>query len=329
MLLAGDIGGTKTVLALISEEKGARQPVHEATFPCDEYDSLEAIVTEFLQMTRAQVTRASFGIAGPIVAGKARVTNLPWFIDSENLRQVFDIPHVRLLNDLEAIGTAVPRLEPDDLVTLNPGSRTVGGAIGIVAPGTGLGEGFLVWNGRFYEAHPSEGGHTAFGPSTPEQIELLTFLRQKFKHVSYERICSGTGIPNIYEFYRSNGRYTEPAWLRAELEAAEDLTPVNVNAAIERKADICVATLDMFMEVLGAEAANLALTVLGNGGIYLGGGIPPRILPQLKASRFMAAFTHKGRFSDMMANIPVYVIVNAKAALYGAIYAGLEMIAHV
>lgn len=328
MLLAGDIGGTKTVLALISEEKGARQPVHEARFPSDDYDSLEAIVAEFLETTKTTVTRASFGVAGPVVEGRAQITNLPWMIDAAVMRQQFDIPAVRLLNDLEAIATAVPHLESSDLITLNEGIRKPQGAIGIVAPGTGLGEAFLVWNGRSYEAHPSEGGHTAFGPTSDEQIELLKYMRRRYHHVSYERLCSGVGIPNIYTYFRDSGRYYEPQWLKTELETAEDATPVIVNAAIERKADICVATLDLFMEVLGDEAGNMTLTVLATGGLYLGGGIPPRILPQLKASNFLQAFRNKGRFSDMMAQVPIYVITNAQAGLYGAIYAGMEVMAH-
>ena len=328
MLLAGDIGGTKTVLALISEGKGARQPIHEARYPSDDYPSLEAIISEFLTVTKATVTRASFGVAGPVVEGRAQITNLPWLIDTAVICQQFDIPAVRLLNDLEAIATAVPHLEASDLVTLNEGVRKPQGAIGIVAPGTGLGEAFLVWNGRSYEAHPSEGGHTAFGPTNDEQMALLTYLRQHFHHVSYERVCSGVGIPNIYAYCRDNGRYHEPQWLRSEIEATEDPTPVIVNAAVKRQVDICTATLDLFMEVLGDEAGNMALTVLATGGIYLGGGIPPRILPQLKASNFLQAFQNKGRFSPMMAQVPIYVITNSQAGLYGAIYAGMEVMAH-
>jgi glucokinase len=197
---------------------------------------------------------------------------------------------VRLLNDLEAIATAVPRLEPSDLVVLNHGVRKPTGAIGIVAPGTGLGEAFLVWNGRNYESYPSEGGHKAFGPANEDQIGLLNYMRPHYAHVSYERVCSGSGIPNIYAYFRDSGRYHEPHWLQTEVETAADPTPVIVNAAIEQHVDLCVATLDLFMEILGDEAANMALTVLATGGLYLGGGIPPRILPQLKAGKFLQAF---------------------------------------
>ena len=328
MLLAGDIGGTKTVLALISEERGARQPVHEARYPSDDYASLEATITEFLATTKATVTRASFGVAGPVVDGRSQITNLPWMIDTAVIRDQFNIPAVRLLNDLEAIATAVPHLESSDLVTLNEGTRKLKGAIGIVAPGTGLGEAFLLWNGRSYDAYPSEGGHTAFAPTNNEQMALLQYMQQKYHHVSYERICSGVGIPNIYNYFRDNGRYHEPQWLRSELEATEDHTPVIVNAALEQRADICTATLNLFMEVLGEEAGNLALTILATGGIYIGGGIPPRILPQLKASNFLTAFQNKGRFSAMMAQVPIYIITNPQAGLYGAIYAGMEVMAH-
>ncbi|MCB8944971.1 MAG: glucokinase [Ardenticatenaceae bacterium] len=328
MLLAGDIGGTKTVLALISEEKGARQPVHEARYPSDDYASLEAIIEEFISVTKATVTRASFGVAGPVVDGRAQITNLPWMVDTAVIRDQFNIPAVRLLNDLEAIATAVPHLEASDLITLNEGVRKPKGGIGIVAPGTGLGQAFLVWNGRSYEAFPSEGGHIAFGPTNEQQTGLLKYMLQRYRHVSYERICSGVGLPNIYNYFRDEGHYHEPQWLRSEIEAAEDPTPVIVNAALEQKTDICVATLDMFMEVLGSQAGNMALTVLATGGIYIGGGIPPRILPQLKASKFLESFRNKGRFSQMMSNVPIYVITNPQAGLYGAIYAGMEVMAH-
>lgn len=326
MLLAGDIGGTKTVLALFATQEDVddieRHAISERTFPSAQYQSLETIVEEFLSDCAEPVSSASFGVAGPVVGGVARITNLPWVIDAGAISAQFGFP-VHLLNDLEAIATAVPHLESTDVITLHEGEPAPRGAIGVVAPGTGLGEGFLVWNGTRYEAHPSEGGHTAFGPTTAEQLELLNYWLPRMGHVSYERVCSGLGMPNIYTFLRDTGRYDEPDWLRAMMEEATDVTPVIVRAAVNSEADICVATLEMFMEILGDEAGNLALTILATGGIYLGGGIPPRILAQLQKGPFLKFFFDKGRFSDMMQRIPVHVIYNPKAALYGAAYDAL------
>lgn len=325
MLLAGDIGGTKTVLALFetqTQDDIVRHPVAERTFPSAQYQSLETIIDEFLQDTAAPVSSGSFGVAGPVVDGTARVTNLPWTIDAAAIAGQFGFP-IHLLNDLEAIATAVPHLEATDLITLQEGEARPQGAIAVIAPGTGLGEGFLVWNGTRYEAHPSEGGHTAFGPTTPEQLDLLTYWLPRMGHVSYERVCSGLGIPNIYTFLRETGRYEEPGWLRAQLDERNDPTPIIVKAAVNSEADICVATLEIFMEILGDEAGNMALMVLATGGVFLGGGIPPRILPQLQKGPFLKFFNDKGRFSDIMARIPVNVIYNPKAGLYGAAYDAL------
>jgi len=233
---------------------------------------------------------------------------------------------VRLLNDLNAISHAVPLLEDDDLETLNPGKRDPRGAIAVIAPGTGLGEGFLVWDGKRHVPSPSEGGHTDFGPTTLEEVDLLIYLQRKYNHVSYELVCSGMGMPNIYAHLKDSGRSSEPGWLRQELDEANDQTPVIVRAAIEQEVDIAVATLERFVSVLGSEAGNLALKVLATGGVYLGGGIPPRILPQLKKVSFMQAFTRKGRFSKLLSQIPVHVIMQREVALYGAAKHGFDVV---
>ena len=324
MLLAGDIGGTKTVLALFAPESNPLQTHYEVTFWNRDYTSLEAVITAFMRETTAPITSACFGVAGPVVQGRAAITNLPWVIDASAIQQAFDFPQVFLLNDLEAIANAIPYLTPDDLVTLNEGTVEAEGALAVIAPGTGLGEAFLVWNGRSYNAHPSEGGHVSFGPTNLEQVELLTYMLAKFNHVSVERVCSGSGIPNLYGSLRQSGRYEEPDWLRQALVEAIDPTPVIVDAAIERNEAICVATLNLFLDILADEASNLALKVLSTGGVYLGGGIPPRILPQLQQPRFMEVFTNKGRFSELMQKMPVHVIRNPKSALYGAAYYGLN-----
>jgi glucokinase len=328
MLLAGDIGGTKTHLAIISPEIGPRAPLAEATFPSARCRSLEAVVREFLDQVNVRVEQASFGVAGPVVAGRATATNLPWVIDEAQLSRDLNIPSVHLLNDLEAIAWAVPRLgdDPADLHTLNVGRPVPGGTIGVIAPGTGLGEAYMTFDGGRYRAHASEGGHTDFAPATRDEIALLHYLFDHLDHVSYERICSGIGIPNIYDFLRDSGYALEPLSLTEELAAATDRTPVIVNAALnpEKKAKLCQATLDLFVSILGSEAGNLALKMLATGGIYLGGGIPPRILPALRGERFLTAFRSKGRMSTLLENVPVHVILNPKVALLGAAYHGLE-----
>ena len=329
MILAGDIGGTKTVLALFPDEMDVQRPLHVATFPSSHYDSLEAIVTEFLKVQAgsaapSQLRSATFGVAGPVVKSRAQITNLPWVIDAGAMSRELDLA-VYLLNDLEAIATAVPHLGPDDLVTINEGRPDPQGAIAVIAPGTGLGEAFLVWDGHHHRAYPSEGGHASFSPRTEVQRDLLAYLETHLDHVSFERVCSGKGLPNIYRFLKSSNRYPEPAWLRQELAAAVDPTPVIVNAALGKRADICVAVLDLFVSILGVEAGNMALKLLATGGVYLGGGIPPRILPQLENGNFIASFVNKGRFATLLERVPVRVITDSQAALHGAAYHGLEM----
>jgi glucokinase len=336
MLLAGDIGGTKTNLAVFSPEDGPRAPLAEATLPSADYASLEALVGEFLAQVSLPVERASFGVAGPVVASRATITNLPWTIEEAQLQEALNLSSVRLLNDLNAIAHAVPFLEADDLQTLNVGQQAPGrgvhgrseaGAMAVVAPGTGLGEAFLTWDGTRYRPHPSEGGHADFAPTNPFEVGLLRYLQARFKHVSYERVCSGRGLPNIYAYLKDSGYADEPAWLTEQLAAADDPTPIIVNAALDsqRPCQLCVATLNAFVSILGAEAGNLALKVLASGGVYLGGGIPPRILPALEEERFMEAFRRKGRMSDLLARVPVHVILNPKVALLGAACHGLEL----
>lgn len=324
MLLAGDIGGTKTTLALFSADQGPRRLLAEATYRSGDYLSLEAIIEDFLRGKSATIERAGFGVAGPVINGRSRITNLSWSVDTNALSHTLGGPPVTLLNDLEAIATAVPHLDGDDLVQLKPGEAEPGAPIAIIAPGTGLGEAFLIWNGRRYRPIPTEGGHADFAPSTPLELELLAYLQPRLDHVSYERVCSGLGVPNLYAFLRDSGRYPEPDWLRQQLIAAKDPTPIIMNAAVAGTADICVEVLDLFLSILGSEAGNLVLKLLATGGVYLGGGIPPRLVPQLKGPTFLDAFTRKGRFSGLLARVPVNVILHPRTALLGAAYAALE-----
>ncbi|HEY7127714.1 MAG TPA: glucokinase [Ktedonobacterales bacterium] len=328
MLLAGDIGGTKTNLAIFSPKGDLREPQLEATFPSSHYPSLEAVVQEFLGQTNLKVDRASFGVAGPVIDGQATITNLPWKIDAAELKRKFNFSSVYLLNDLESIANAVPILQPADLHTIHAGEAVPHGAIAVVAPGTGLGEAFLTWNAKDgYVAHVSEGGHTDFAPTDDLQMGLLQFMLKRFDHVSYERVCSGMGLPNIYEYLKASGHAPEPDWLARALAEAHDHTPVIVNAALEGKpgSELCVETLKMFVSILGAEAGNIALKVLSTGGVYLGGGIPPRILSLLTTETFANAFREKGRFVPVLTRMPVHVILNPKSALLGAAARGMKL----
>lgn len=328
MLLAGDIGATKTSLGVYSMEKGPREPIVEETSPSGQYPSLEVLAGEFLAQANLDVDSAVFGVAGPVVGGHATITNLPWIINEAQLKKKLHLKSVFLLNDLKAVAQGVPLLlDPDELYTLNKGELIRGGTKAVIAPGTGLGEAFLTWDGSRYRAYASEGGHTDFGPTNPLESDLLHFLRDQWDHVSYERICSGMGLPNIYTYLRESGHAEEPVWLAEQLAEAEDPTPVIVNAALdtETSCELCKTTLMLFISVLGSETGNVALKVLATGGVYLGGGIPPRILPALKQEAFMQAFLNKGRLADLLKNIPVYVILNPKTALIGAAFYGLEL----
>jgi glucokinase len=328
MLLAGDIGGTKTNLAIYADETG-RRPLTEATFPSGQYSGLEAIVREFLARVNLPepVKHATFGVAGPVVNHKATITNLPWVMDERQLAEDLRIPSVVLLNDLEAIANAIPFLEATDLCTLNEGQAVREGAIAVIAPGTGLGEAFLTWDGSKYLAHTSEGGHADFAPTNDLEIDLLRYLFAHLKHVSFERVCSGSGIPNIYKFLKESGRAKESPEVARQLAAASDHTPIIFDAALRENApdQLCFETINTFVSILSAEAGNLALKVLATGGVYLGGGIPPRILPLLENRGFMQAFQRKGRFTKLLGQMPVHVILNPKIALFGAACHGFGM----
>ncbi len=328
MLLAGDIGGTKTVLALfptaVSDEP--LHPLHLQTFPSSRFSSLEAIITQFLEDKDEPIEAASFGVAGPVVNGRSQITNLPWVIDSVAIGQRHQIEQVILLNDLESIANAVPHLQANDLATINEGNAESGGAIAVIAPGTGLGEGFLIWDGQRYQAHPSEGGHASFAPTTPDECALLAFLGEKYHHISFERVCSGSGIPNLYAFWRQDGRFPEPNWLREQIDQAADPTPIIVEAGLAQTAEICTATVQMFVDILAGEASNMALKVLATGGVFLGGGIPPRLLNLLQTDRFISNFSDKGRFTDLLLNMPLQVICNPQTALLGAAWGGLDLL---
>jgi len=317
MILAGDVGGTKVHLALYDFTDGKLKYTTDKQYPAKNYSGLEEIVKEFLGTNK--VTAACFGVPGPVRAGRLRLTNLPWTLDSSELSASLGIQHVFLINDLEANGYGVAELSAEQIYTLSDGDAGQIGNRALIAAGTGLGEGILAWNGRMHVPYPSEGGHTDFGPRNEEEIELLRFLQRKYNgRVSYERVVSGMGLTNVYEFLRDDRGMEEPKWLADEIAAVHDPNSVITQMALSAKSEICSKALDMVVSVYGAEAGNLALKVLSVGGLYVGGGIAPRILEKLKDGTFMKAFTDKGRLSQLLINMPVRIILDSRAALLGA-----------
>lgn len=316
--LAGDIGGTKTILALYTREAGPDHPFDREVFLSRDFSSLEQIIQAYLAKRHTSISEACFGVAGPVKDERVQATNLPWVIETNNLTANLNSSKIWLLNDLIATAKAVPYLTSQDIHVLKSGVPATNGAVGIVAPGTGLGESILVWNAGRYIALPSEGGHSNFGPTNTFEIGLLSYLQHEIGHVSYESVCSGMGIPNLYAYLRNVHMLPEPDWLREELENAPDAVPIIASAALEHKSEICERTMRLFISILGNEAGNLALNVFATGGIYISGGIPPRILPLIDRDAFIRAFINKGRFERLLAEIPVYVILKADTALFGA-----------
>lgn len=317
MLLAGDVGGTKTALALYEARGGVLAPVGEAALPSREFPTFEAAVARFLAgAPRAAVEAACFGVAGPVVNGRCVTTNLPWVLDEAALAAAIPAKRVRLLNDLEATGHGVLALPPSSLARLQPGAARQGNMV-LLAAGTGLGEALLIWTGERHLVVASEGGHADFAPRTDLEIELLRFLRKEFGRVSYERVLSGPGLFNIYRFLRDTGGVAEPRWLQGRLER-EDPSAVVSEVALAGGHPLCVQALEMFASIYGAEAGNLALEALAVGGVFVGGGIAPKISPKLTDGTFVTAFCDKGRFAELMASIPVSLVREPRTALLGA-----------
>jgi glucokinase len=318
LVLAGDVGATKTNLGLFS--RGKRRPVPRVieTYPSNESSNIEDIIDIFIKSHPLSVTRACIGVAGPVQNGRCKTTNLPWDINENRIKRRFGFRHVRLINDLAATAHIVPYLTRSELLVLNSVRIRAGRNIALIAPGTGLGEALLVLNKNGeYISVPSEGGHADFPSKNDTEVGLWRYLRRRYGHISIERILSGPGLFNIYSWLKDSGRYREPKWLAekiGEMEPAKAIT----ESALNQRQPLCEKTLDIFVSILGAAAGNLALTGMTTGGVYIGGGIPPKILPKLKGEIFMESFTNKGRFRTLMEKIPVYVILNEKAALIGA-----------
>ena len=317
MILAGDIGGTNTRLGLFEDEGERIRPVVIKTYPSKEHDSLDDIAIQFTKELRISFDKACFAIAGPVTEGHVATTNLAWLVDAERLAKSLGLPKIGLLNDLEAIGYGLTELSGKDLATLNEGTGATGGNMGIIAAGTGLGQAICYWDGEKHHPFASEGGHSDFAPRNQLEVELLTYLLTKFDRVSYERILSGSGLFEIYKFHHHIHRGQEPPELTEVIHQQAHPAPV-VRAALENRSEVCTNALDLFVSIYGAEAGNLALKVMARGGIYLGGGIAPRIIQKLQEPIFMSAFTAKGRMRPLLEAMPVRVILNDKTGLLGA-----------
>ena len=321
MILAGDIGGTKCALALFPGDN-LRTAAVEKTFRSKDFPGLEDVVREFLvsaadEVAAGQVQQACFGIAGPIINERCQTPNLPWTITAQGLRTVSGTANVTLINDLEATAHGVFLLRPDEFVTLNEGAPPPYGNAALIAAGTGLGEATLHWGGGKYSPVASEGGHADFAPRNEIEIELLSYLIKRFGHVSYERVLSGPGLFNIYSFLRDAGYGKEESWLSDRLRQSDPSAVVS-EAGLAGESDLCVRALEMFVSIYGAEAGNLALKAMAVAGIYVGGGIAPKIIEKLRSGTFTRAFTDKSRLSALLEKVPVRVITNPKTALYGA-----------
>jgi glucokinase len=330
MILAGDIGGTKTNVALLETDGGnIGAVVAQSQFVSAAYDSLDAILQEFVAQHGAAVRCASFGIAGPVVDGEVITPNLKWKVSGKSVAATLGLPSVGLINDLEATAYGIGELTPEKFVTLNEVNEEPGTHRALIAAGTGLGMAGLYCSGTHYHPIPSEGGHSELAARNDLEIALLQYLRQKYAdtpsqgHVSAERVLSGTGLLNCYTFHRDTGRATPPAGFDEEVTTAEAAKKGNgagvvSKAALEQTNEISVQALDLFTTIYGAVAGNLALTFVAKGGFYVGGGIAPKIVAKLKDGVFMKAFTEKGRLSGLAASMPVRVILDDKTALYGA-----------
>jgi glucokinase len=324
MILAGDVGGTKVHLALYDFANGRLNPIRDQKFPAHEFATLDDVVQKFLSgdgtdaARRKDILAACFGCPGPVRDGRLKLTNLPWVLDTRDLVKSLGIPHISLINDLEANGYGIPELAPESIFTLHEGDLEATGHAGLMAAGTGLGEALLIWDGQKHRPIPSEGGHADFAARSKREIALLEYLRSTLNgRVSWERVVSGIGIKNIYAFLRDVEKINEPSWLHDRM-MAEDPNAVIGQCAEDGSSSLCFETMKIFTGAYGAEAGNIALQVLATGGMYLGGGIAPKILKTLKNGTFTQAFIDKGRLSPLVESVPVRVILDDTCALLGA-----------
>jgi glucokinase len=317
MILAGDIGATHARLAYFQPQNGHLHMVSERVYPSREHRELGEIVSQFLDDSGARPDAACFGIAGPVRNGRVETSNLPWVVEQSRLAKQIHLPATLLINDLEASAWGIGALAAGDLVPLNRVSGPVAGNQAVIAPGTGLGEAGLFWDGSRHHVFACEGGHTDFGPQGELQIELVRFLKARFGHVSYERILSGPGLVNVYEFLRDSGCGKESAEFSDALKQGDPAAVIS-RAALDGTQGLAEKALDVWIAVYGAEAANLALKVMATGGLFLAGGISPKILAKLTGPVFMQSFLDKGRMRPLVESIPVQIVTNDKAGLLGA-----------
>jgi glucokinase len=323
VILAGDVGGTKTQLALFESGGSARAPHSKQRFASRDFPSLEALVGVYLASSGARPTRAAFGIAGPVVNNRVEATNLPWHMSGERLSQALGGAPVTLLNDLVTTAWGLGELAPADLVTLQAG-HSVAGNRALIAAGTGLGEAMLIWDGAHWRPTASEGGHSDFGPRNEVEDDLLQWLRVRYGRASYERVLSGPGIADLYRFHRETGRGDEPADVAREFDVSPDPAAFVSQAALENRCERARLAMGAFCGVYGAEAGNVALKALAVGGLYVGGGIAPKIRPLIEDGRFLAAFNGKGRLTPLLETIPVSMILDEQTSLWGAARVALD-----
>lgn len=316
MYLVGDIGGTKTNIVALEED--GYKTVFEQSFPSKDYESLRSIVKKVVDENGFNISGACFGVAGPVKNNRCEATNLPWVIDGKKIAEVLSIDEsmVHLLNDLEAAAYGIECLKEEDFFTLNPGAPIENGTRCLVSAGTGLGESIIPYSENGYKPIPTEGGHTDFAPTSKIEIELLQFLMDKYGRVSYERILCGPGLQNAYEFFNKRSSQDISAWLQDRIKN-EDPAAVISEVGISKKDEACEKAIDLFVTVYGSEAGNMALKSLSTGGVYIGGGIAPKILDKIKEGAFMKSFTNKGRLSVMVSQMPVKIILNDKHPLLG------------
>jgi glucokinase len=322
MILAGDIGGTNARLAFFDVLDGNFRLISASVFPTREYSGLDQIVAKFVDTSNLHPNAACFGIAGPVRNGRVEASNLPWVIESKRLADELNLKKAVLINDLEANAWGIAALDPKDVVSLNQISlnQAKGAPVGnqaVISAGTGLGEAGMYWDGTKHHIFASEGGHSDFAPRNELEMDLFRYLSGRYGHVSYERIVSGPGLVNLFHFLRDTGRGTEPQWLTDEMWHADPAAAIS-RAGLNGSCPLCEQAVDLFVSVYAAEAGNLALRLMAIGGVYLGGGIAPKMLAKLSGPLFMHAFVDKGRMQPLLETVPVKVITNDKAALMGA-----------
>jgi glucokinase len=325
VILAGDVGGTKCNLALFSEEGGKLTAVFKQRFRSKDFAQFDYIAKEFARLAAPhlntdRVEAAGFGIAGPVIDNRVRATNLPWIVDAAVLSKELGVKHIVLLNDLGATGHSVEHLAPEEFCVLNPGTPEPGGTRALLAAGTGLGQSILVWDGTRYRVVPSEGGHSDFAPHTEQQIELLRYMKRRYPQVSWELILSGRGFLTIHEFLSPSVRHA--SFDDPDADPAPEIT----KNGLAKTCPVCIETLDLWTQIYGAEAGNLALKVLALGGVYVAGGIAIKILEKIKDGTFLRAFKDKWHFENLLTKIPVSVILNENAPLLGAAYEALRIV---